>query len=159
LFLEFPEPIVPRGLRSEVVERITRDGEVVVPLDLDQARAEIGRLVEVGVEAIAVCLLHSYKNPAHEVALGRLIAAEHPGIAISLSSAVQPEFREYDRVSTTVANAYVQPLMVRYVRRLVHALDERGFRGRFHLMHSSGGLVAPGTAEAFPVRFLESGPA
>jgi 5-oxoprolinase (ATP-hydrolysing) len=159
LFLEFPEPIVPRGLRREVVERISRDGEVVVPLDLDQARAEIGRLVEAGVEAIAVCLLHSYENPAHEAALGRLIAAERPGIAISLSSAVQPELREYDRVSTTVANAYVQPLMARYVRRLVHALDERGFRGRFHLMHSSGGLVAPAAAEAFPVRFLESGPA
>jgi 5-oxoprolinase (ATP-hydrolysing) len=159
LFLEFPEPIVPRGLRCEVVERISRDGEVVVPLDLDQAQGEIGRLVEAGVEAIAVCLLHSYKNPAHEAALGRLIAAEHPGITVSLSSAVQPELREYDRVSTTVANAYVQPLMARYVRRLAQALDERGFRGRFHLMHSSGGLVAPGVAEAFPVRFLESGPA
>ena len=159
LFLKFPEPLVPRGLRREVDERISRDGDVVIPLDLEQARAEVGRLVESEVEAIAVCLLHSYKNPAHEAALGRLIAAEHPGLAVSLSSAVQPELREYDRVSTTVANAYVQPLMARYVRRLVHALDERGFRGRFHLMHSSGGLVAPGAAEAFPVRFLESGPA
>ncbi len=117
-----------------------------MPLDLDQSRAEIGRLVEAGVEAIAVCLLHSYKNSAHEAALGRLIASEAPRIAISLSSAVQPELREYDQVSTTVANAYVQPLMARYVRRLVDALDERGFRGRFHLMHSSGGLVSPGAA-------------
>jgi 5-oxoprolinase (ATP-hydrolysing) len=159
LFLEFPEPLVPRGRRREVVERVSRDGDVVVPLNLNQARAEIGRLVEAGVESIAVCLLHSYKNPAHETALGQLIAAEHPGLAVSLSCAVQPELREYDRVSTTIANAYVQPLMARYVRRMVRALDERGFCGRFQLMHSSGGLVAPAVAEAFPVRFLESGPA
>jgi 5-oxoprolinase (ATP-hydrolysing)/N-methylhydantoinase A len=159
LFLQFPEPIVPRGLRREVAERMSRDGEVVVPLDLEQARAELVCLVDAGVETIAVCLLHSYKNPAHEVALGELIASEQPGMPISLSSAVQPELREYDRVSTTVANAYVQPLMGRYVRRLVKALDARGFRGRFHLMHSSGGLMAPGVAESFPVRFLESGPA
>ena len=159
LFLEFPEPLVPRGRRREVVERVSRDGDVVVPLNLNQARAEIGRLVEAGVESIAVCLLHSYKNPVHETALGELIAAEHPGLAVSLSCAVQPELREYDRVSTTIANAYVQPLMARYVRRMVRALDERGFCGRFQLMHSSGGLVAPAVAEAFPVRFLESGPA
>jgi len=159
LFLQFPEPIVPRGLRREIAERVSRDGDVVTPLDLDQARSEIRYLVEAGVEAIAVCLLHSYKNPAHELALGELIASELPGMPTSLSNAVQPELREYDRVSTTVANAYVQPLMGRYVRRLVAALDARGFRGRFHLMHSSGGLVAPSVAEAFPVRFLESGPA
>ena len=138
LFLEFPEPLVPRGRRREVVERVSRDGDIVVPLNLNQARAEIGRLVEAGVEAIAVCLLHSYKNPVHETALGELIAAEHPGLAVSLSCAVQPELREYDRVSTTIANAYVQPLMARYVRRMVRALDERGFCGRFQLMHSSG---------------------
>ncbi|MBV9198979.1 MAG: hydantoinase B/oxoprolinase family protein, partial [Alphaproteobacteria bacterium] len=159
LFLQFPEPIVPRGLRREVEERLSRDGDVVTPLDLDQARAEIRCLAEARVEAVAVCLLHSYKNPAHELALGELIASELPGIPASLSSAVQPELREYDRVSTTVANAYVQPLMGRYVRRLVAALGARGFRGRFHLMHSSGGLVAPNAAEALPVRFLESGPA
>src|SRR5262252_7539790 len=159
LFLRFPEPIVPRDLRREVAERVSRDGDIVTPIDLDQARAEIRYLAEAGVEAIAVCLLHSYKNPAHEVALGELIASELPGMPTSLSSAVQPELREYDRVSTTVANAYVQPLMGRYVRRLVAALDARGFRGRFHLMHSSGGLVAPSIAEACPVRFLESGPA
>ena len=133
LFLQFPEPIVPRGLRREIAERVSRDGDVVTPLDLDQARSEIRYLVEAGVEAIAVCLLHSYKNPAHELALGELIASKLPGVPTSLSSAVQPELREYDRVSTTVANAYVQPLMGRYVRRLVAALGARGFRGRFHL--------------------------
>jgi 5-oxoprolinase (ATP-hydrolysing)/N-methylhydantoinase A len=159
LFLQFPEPIVPRGLRREVAERMSRDGDAVLPLDLQQARAELAYLMDAEVEAIAVCFLHSYKNPAHEVALGELIASQHPGMPVSLSSAVQPELREYDRVSTTIANAYVQPLMGRYVRRMVKALDERGFRGRFHLMHSAGGLVAPGVAEAFPVRFLESGPA
>jgi 5-oxoprolinase (ATP-hydrolysing)/N-methylhydantoinase A len=121
-------------------------------------RTELGRLVDRGVEAMAVCFPHSYKNPAHEAGVGALIAAQHPGLPVSLSSTVCPELREYDRVSTTVANAYVQPLMGRYIRRLAEALEARGFRGCFHLMQSSGGLAAPGVAEAVPVRFLESGP-
>ena len=113
LFLEFPEPIVPRGLRREVSERMSRDGDIVIPLDLAEVRNELGDLVDRGVEAIAVCFLHSYKNALHEAAVGALIAAEHPGLPVSLSSTVSPELREYDRVSTTVANAYVQPLMGR----------------------------------------------
>jgi len=159
LFLEFPEPLVPRRLRSQVTERLNRDGDVVMPLDMDQASREIEKLVERGVAAIAVCFMHSYKNPVHEEAVGALIERMFPDIAVSLSSAVQPELREYDRTSTTVVNAYVQPLMASYLRRLEETLEQRGFRGRFHLMQSSGGLAAPAMAAAYPVRFLESGPA
>jgi 5-oxoprolinase (ATP-hydrolysing)/N-methylhydantoinase A len=159
LFLEFPKPLVPRHLRRQVVERLNRDGDVVIPLDLEQAGREIQNLIDGGVEAIAVSFLHSYKNPAHEDALGALIAARFPDIPVSLSSAVQPELREFDRTSTTVANAYVQPLMGRYVGRLMEAIEAQGFGGQFHLMQSSGGLAAPAVAVSFPVRFLESGPA
>ena len=111
------------------------------------------------MEAIAICFLHAYKNPAHERAAGTSIQREFPSLAVSLSSEVVPELREYERGTTTTANAYVQPLMDRYVARLDQALAERGFRGRFHLMQSSGGMASPATARAFPIRLLESGPA
>ena len=159
LFLQFPEPLVPRALRREINERMSFDGDTVVPLDQDQVRREVDRLAARGIEAIAVCYLHAYKNAAHEQVTRDLIAERHPGIAVSISSEVNPEFREFERVSTTVANAYVQPLMGRYVRRLVEAFEGRGFRGRFHLTQSSGGLVAPEVAMRFPIRLLESGPA
>ena len=159
LFLQFPEPLAPRSWRREIDERISRDGDTIVPIDENQVRREAGKLVAAGVEAIAVCFLHAYKNPAHERTARDVIRAAHPDIAVSISSEVQPELREYDRVSTTTANAYVQPLMERYVRNLVDAFGARGFRGRFHLTQSSGGLVAPEVAIRFPIRLLESGPA
>ncbi len=159
LFLRFPEPLVGRALRREVAERITRDGLVLTPLDLDQVRAELRALVAAGVEAVAVCFLHSYRNPVHERAVGDLIAAEFPHLVASLSSEVVPELREYERGTTTVANAFVQPLMDRYVRRLEAELARRGFAGRFSLMQSAGGLATPEMARRFPIRLLESGPA
>jgi 5-oxoprolinase (ATP-hydrolysing)/N-methylhydantoinase A len=159
LFLRFPEPLAPRGWRREIDERVSRDGEVVAPIDLDQVRREVADLVAQGVEAIAVCFLHAYKNPAHERAAREVIRCEFPSLAVSLSSEVVPELREYERGTTATANAYVQPLMDRYVARLEEALAERGFRGRFHLMQSSGGMASPATARAFPIRLLESGPA
>jgi len=159
LFLSFPEPLVPRVLRREADERINRDGDVVVPVDLDQARRQVAELAQRGVEAIAVCFLHAYKNPAHEQAVRDMIESEFPHILTSISSEVQPEIREYERTATTTANAYVQPLMARYVARLVESFDGQAFRGRFHLMQSSGGLISPRTAMTFPVRLLESGPA
>ena len=116
LFLEFPEPLAPRALRREVDERMDRDGDVVVALDLDQVRREAADLAAAGVEAIAVCFLHAYKNPAHERLVRDILVDAYPQIAVSLSSDVQPELREYERASTTTANAYVQPLMKRYVR-------------------------------------------
>ena len=159
LFLQFPPPLAPRRLRQEVVERVDRDGNVVHALDRNQAREAIQALVDDGVEAIAVCLLHSYKNPTHERAIRDLVREIAPPLAVSLSCEVHPQLKEYERFSTTAANAYVQPLMGIYVERLRGALAERGFIGRFDLLQSSGALTTPETAIDFPIRFLESGPA
>ncbi len=159
LFLTFPEPLASRRDRREVAERVSRDGAVLEAIDPDAVRREVRDLVDDGVEALAVCFLHAYRNPAHERLVRDLVRSEFPGLPVSISSDVHPQINEYERSSTTAANAYVQPLMSAYVRRLDRALRERGFRGRFHLIQSSGGLTAPETAEALPIRFLESGPA
>ena len=159
LFLQYPTPLVPRRRRLEVAERMDRDGEVVTALDLPAVADAARALVADGVEAIAVCFLHAYRNPAHERAAGAAIRAAHPGLSVSLSSDVVAELWEYQRLTTTCANAFVQPLMDRYIRRLERELWQRGFRGALRLMHSAGGLVSPGTARAFPIRLLESGPA
>jgi N-methylhydantoinase A/oxoprolinase/acetone carboxylase beta subunit/N-methylhydantoinase B/oxoprolinase/acetone carboxylase alpha subunit len=159
LFLRFPDPLVPRAFRREVDERLDRDGRVVTPIDLDQVSREVAGLASAGVEALAVCFLHAYRNPAHERAVAELVQREFPGVAVSLSSEVVPELREYERCATTAANAYVQPLMARYVAKLEAVLAERGFGGRFYLIQSSGGTATPATARRFPIRLLESGPA
>ncbi len=159
LFLQYPEPLVPRRRRLEVPERMDRDGNTVVELDLEAVATAARTLAADGVEAIAVCFLHAYRNPAHERAAGEAIRAILPDIAVSLSSDVVSELWEYQRLTTTCANAFVQPLMDRYVRRLERELWQRGFRGALYLMHSAGGLVSPETARAFPIRLLESGPA
>ncbi len=159
LFLTFPEPLAARRDRREIAERVSRDGVVLEAIDLDAVRREVRELIEDGVEALAVCFLHAYKNPVHERAVRDLVRAEFPDLTVSVSSDVHPQINEYERSSTTAANAYVQPLMSAYVRRLERVLRERGFRGRFHLIQSSGGLTAPETAVRLPVRFLESGPA
>ncbi len=159
LFLGFPAPMVPRARRLGVPERLDRDGRVITPLDREAVRAAVAQLVREGVEAIAVCFLHAYRNPMHEQAVAEMIRAEHPHLAVSLSSEVVAELREYQRFATTCANAYVQPLMDRYLGRLETELATRGFRGAFRLMHSAGGLVSPAAARAFPIRLLESGPA
>ncbi len=159
LFLRFPEPLATRQYRRQVPERIDRDGEVVTPIDLQAVRQAAGELTGAGIEAIAICFLHAYKNPAHERAARDLIEAEFPDLPVSISSEVQPQLREYERSSTTAANAYVLPLMSAYVKNLVDAFRGQGFTGRFHLLQSSGGLTGPETAAALPVRFLESGPA
>ena len=159
LFLTFPEPLAARRDRREIAERVSRDGVVLEAIDLDAVRREVRELVEDGVEALAVCFLHAYKNPVHERAVRDLVRTEFPDLTVSVSSDVHPQMNEYERSSTTAANAYVQPLMSAYVRRLERVLRERGFCGRFHLIQSSGGLTAPETAVRLPVRFLESGPA
>ena len=159
LFLTFPQPLASRRDRREIAERVSRDGAVLEAIDLDAVRREVRDLVDDGVEALAVCFLHAYRNPVHERLVRDLVRSEFPDLPVSISSDVHPQINEYERSSTTAANAYVQPLMSAYVRRLDRALRERGFRGRFHLIQSSGGLTAPETAEALPIRFLESGPA
>jgi 5-oxoprolinase (ATP-hydrolysing)/N-methylhydantoinase A len=159
LFLGFPDPLVPRRHRLEIGERLDRDGRAVAPLDPDEVRAAVRRLVDDGIEAVAVCFLHSYANPAHEQAARALIEREFPNLFVSLSSDVVAELREYPRAVTTCANAYVQPLMDRYLANFERELSARGFRGALRLMHSAGGLVAPAAARKFPIRLLESGPA
>jgi N-methylhydantoinase A len=159
LFIEFPEPLVPRHRRIGVTERTRFDGEVLTPL----ARAEVGdalrALQSERIEAVAVCFLHSYANAANEEAAAEAICAARPDLAVSLSSRVLPEIGEYGRVSTTAANAYVQPLMSRYLAELSNALKERGTRGAFFVMSSSGGTLSLELARQFPVRLVESGPA
>ncbi len=159
LFLQYPEPLVPRARRLEVPERMDRDGNTVTAVDTAAVVEAARKLAADGVEAVAVCFLHAYRNPAHEREAGTAIRAAFPDIAVSLSSDVVSELWEYQRLTTTCANAFVQPLMDRYVRRLERELWQRGFRGALYLMHSAGGLVSPEMARAFPIRLLESGPA
>jgi 5-oxoprolinase (ATP-hydrolysing)/N-methylhydantoinase A len=159
LFLQYPDPLVRRRHRLEVPERMDRDGNTIVPLDLDAVRRAARALVDDGIEAIAIGFLHAYRNPAHEIAAAEAVRALYPDLAVSISSEVVAELWEYQRFVTTCANAFVQPLMDRYLLRLERALWQRGFRGALRLMHSAGGLVSPDIARAFPIRLLESGPA
>jgi N-methylhydantoinase A/oxoprolinase/acetone carboxylase beta subunit len=159
LGIDLPPPLVPRALRREVTERTDASGAVLTALDLDDVRAVVAGLVNDGAAAIAVCLLHSYTNPRHEQAIGALIRREYPHVAVSLSSEIQPEIREFERASTTVANAYVQPVTAHHLQSLARGLTGLGFAGRCHIMLSSGGLTDENTAAKFPVKILESGPA
>jgi N-methylhydantoinase A len=160
LRLVFPDPLVPRRLRAEVDERCHYDGTVEVPLDLVGAREALRGLVEgQHIESLAVCLLHGYANPAHERALGEMAAAAYPDLTISLSSEVCPEWREFERFTTTCINAFTQPMFDQYLRRLEAGLVELGFKGQLFVMSSSGGTLTPETARRFPARVIESGPA
>ncbi len=159
LFIDPPVPLVPRQRRVEVTERVLADGSVLRPLDPVQARAAISELGALGVEAIAICLLHAYRNPVHERALAALCAEILPGVPVSCSSDVVPEIREYERTSTTTANVYVMPLMARYLDDLERKLQELGVPGRLYVMMSAGGIATPETAKRVPIRLVESGPA
>jgi N-methylhydantoinase A len=159
LFIDPPSPLVPRHLRREVPERLLADGSVLRPLDEAGARGAVQALLAAGVEAIAVSLLHAYRNPAHEGAVAALIARMAPGLPVSCSSEVVPEIREFERTSTTLANVYVMPLMARYLDDLERKLHEVGIPGSFYIMLSSGGIATPETAKRVPIRLVESGPA
>jgi N-methylhydantoinase A len=157
-FAQMPEPLVPRERRLEVNERLRADGSVLEPLDEAQARGAVRELKALGVESVAVCLLNSFENPAHELALKKLLSEELPGIPLSISYEVLPQIREYERTSTTATNAYVKPLTESYLRRLRERLAALGFGGRLFIMLSSGGVTSAETAAEFPVRIIESGP-
>ena len=159
LFLEFPEPLVPRRRRLEVPERMDRDGRVVTALDESAVRRATLELARQGVQAIAICFLHSYRNPEHEQRAAKIVREQAPDMSISISSDVVAELWEYQRSVTTCANAYVQPLVDRYVARMEAELANLGFRGKLRLMHSAGGTLSPAAARAYPSRLLESGPA
>ena len=154
-----PPPLVPRHLRLPVRERVDRHGGVLVPLDEDSVRSLLPVLDAHGVEAVAVGLIHGYANPAHEQRIGEIVSRERPGLSVTLASDVCPEVREYERLSTACANAYVQPLMSRYLNGLAALLRESGLACPFLLMTSGGGLTTLETAVTAPVRLVESGPA
>ena len=158
-----PAPLAPAELRYEAGERIDATGAVLRPLDLSTVPDMAADMIARGVESIAICLLFSFLNPAHEQALASALAAAfrragRPVPSISLSSDILPEYREYERTSTTVINAYVAPLMARYVGRLSRSLHEQGMHDLF-LMQSSGGIIGAEAAQRMPARLVLSGPA
>jgi N-methylhydantoinase A len=159
LQIEKPRPLVPRRCIAEVGERILADGSVRTPLDEADARRAIRTLAARGVTTLAVCLLHAYVNPEHERRIGALAAEEAPHVTVTLSHEVSPTFREYERTSTTVVNAYVMTALRQYLRDLQAALAGRGCRGRLFVVQSSGGVATAEAMERYPVRMIESGPA
>src|SRR5690349_18846593 len=159
LTIEKPQPLVPRSLRFTVGERVDIHGAVRLALDEASVAAQVARLKDSGIEAVAICFMHSYVNPAHEQRAGEILKEAMPELSVTLSSDVCPEIREYERTSTAVANAYVQPLMDGYLARMDEALRVEQFRGAVYLVTSGGGLTSIDTARKFPVRLVESGPA
>ena len=158
VYLEKPEPLVPRHRRYTAPERMSARGEVLRALDERAVAALIPALEREGVSSVAIGLLHSYANPAHEQRIREILLQRLPALSTSLSSEVSPELREYERLSTACANAYVQPLMAGYLDRLDRGLRDAGFDGRL-LLTSGGGVVGLDAARRFPVRLVESGPA
>lgn len=159
LYMVRPDPLVPRNLRLTVPERVAADGSVLLDLDEDAVAALVPKLLEEKVEAVGVCFLHSYINSDHEQRAAEILQAALPDLAITISSQVCPEIREYERMSTTCANAYIQPLMAGYLRKLEKGLAEIGLTCPLLLMMSSGGITTVATAVAQPIRLVESGPA
>ena len=154
-----PTPLVPRGRRREVPERISARGEILVPLDEAAVRDAARSLAADGVESVAVTFLFSYLDPVHEQRAAAILAEELPGVAISVSHRLSREWREYERTSTTVVNAYVLPMVERYLATFEQRLAERGFRGRVLITQSNGGACSLRAARERPVHTLESGPA
>ena len=156
---EKPPVLVPRHLRIPVDERMDAGGSVLRPLDPADAERAVQRLLDEGIESLAVCLLHSYANPAHELIIKEAVARLAPDLACSLSAEVLPEVREYERTSTTVLNAYLKPVVGRYLATLEASLAAAGIDAPVKLMQSTGGLTTVRSAAEFPVNMVESGPA
>lgn len=159
LALELPKPLAPRQWRREVRERMRADGEVLTPLVTEDAVEATAALRQTGVESLAVCFLHAHVNDAHEQAVRRLLETQYPGLPLSLSSEVAREIGEYERTTTTVVNAYVQPLAQHYLGDLEQRLNDFRLRAPLYIMLSSGGVTVAETAVQVPVRMIESGPA
>ena len=156
--MEKPLPLVPRRRRFPVAERLNAAGEVILPLDEAAVAALVEPLKEHDVESVAIGFLHSYVNPAHERRAHEILSAALPDVTFTLSSEVAPEMREYERFSTACANAYVQPIMARYLRRLEAGLKAEGFTCPLFVMLSGGGVADIETGIRFPIRLVESGP-
>jgi N-methylhydantoinase A len=159
LRVKYPPPLVPRRLRLEVSERVRHDGSIELPLDEGAVRQAARRFGELDVAAVAVCFLHSYANPAHEMRATQILREAAPNLFVSASADVFPNMREFERWTTTTVNAFTQPMFDSYLDRLERGLADQGFRGRLYIMSSSGGTLTTDTARRFPVRALESGPA
>jgi len=154
-----PEPLVPRHLRREVPERMAADGTELAPLDLDALDAEVDALVADDVEAVAICFLHAYADPKHEQLAAARVRERHPSLRVTASVEVAPEWREFERTSTAVLNAYVQPPFGRYLDDLAQSLKEAGYERPIAVMQSNGGVIDSTRAAALPIRTLMSGPA
>ncbi|MFH5927262.1 hydantoinase/oxoprolinase family protein [Roseomonas xinghualingensis] len=159
LNITLPQPLVPRRWRLPVPERLDNEGKVLLPLDEGAVRQAVSFMRGEGIESLAIGFLHAFVNPVHERRAAEIVRDEWPELPISLSSEVSPEMREWERFSTTAANAYVQPLMASYLHRLKLGLAEAGFGCPLFLMLSGGGLTTLETAARFPIRLVESGPA
>ena len=159
LNLTLPAPLLTRDHRYVVNERMDANGKILIPLQKAEIDALAERLVQFGYDSIAVGLLHSYANDSHEKMIGKVLADRLPDVMISLSSEVSPQMREYERFNTTIANAYIKPLMKSYLSRLKGRLAKEGAYCPVFLMHSGGGIISLENAAEFPVRLVESGPA
>ena len=157
--IDRPIPLVPRHLRLPVRERMDRDGNILVELDESTIRRHLSVLEDYEIQSVAIGYLHAFVNPIHEIRTREILAKARPDLSISLACEVAPEIREFERLSTACANAYVRPLMASYLARLAGELKTQGFLCPFLLMTSGGGLTTLDTATKFPIRLVESGPA
>lgn len=153
------DPLVPRYLRKEVKQRTTARGDVLIEIDLEDVREQVDGLLANGVEAIAVCLLHSYSNPGHEQTIASFIREEYPDVSVSVSSDLVREWREFERSSTTVINAYLQPLFGKYAGNVEQLVRDNGYERQIAFMRSNGGVMPIQDASLRPVETLGSGPA
>ena len=154
-----PDPIVDRSFRFEVPERLNYKGETLIPLDMDAVESVSDSIVASGVEAVAICFLHSYTNPAHELAVAERLRAKAPNLCICTSAEVLPQMQEYERTSTVVINAYIRPVVERYFKALEQKLDQMGITAPLLIMQSNGGVMPVEAASELPIHIIESGPA
>ncbi|MBT0956095.1 hydantoinase/oxoprolinase family protein [Alphaproteobacteria bacterium KMM 3653] len=159
LNLNLPEPLLPRQMRYTVPGRVDAKGQVLLPLTREDILPVVDQIAKGGYASVAVGLIHSYLNPAHEELVRSVLAEKLPDVSVSISSEVSPQMREYERFNTVVANAYIKPLMASYLGRLEDRLRSEGVTCRVFLMHSGGGIISIQNAADFPVRLVESGPA
>ncbi len=159
IVMDKPTPLATLDDTRAINERINAKGDVLEPLDLEQATEAIVDLCESGIEALTISLMHSYANPAHEQALKEIVSQRYPDLPVSLASEILPEFREYDRAITTVMNAYVRPIMQRYLSKIKSRLDDHKIDARLQVVRSDGGLMSANAAANRPVHTILSGPA
>jgi N-methylhydantoinase A len=158
-YSDFPPPLVSRDRIVEISERLNASGEVIDPLDAQEVERALQGLASQGIVSVAIAFLHSYANPAHEQQAGRIAQQRFPELLVSLSSELVPEFREYERTTTTVLNSFVRPPVMAYLSKLEHGLQGLGIGAPLLVMQSNGGIMSSDTAKRQPVSLIRSGPA